>query len=365
VDLGFDPDNLLTFELSLPQTTYPDPQDVGGLYGGLLDRIRALPGVTDATAMSGLPPLRDVNANDTEFEGVEQTPDGPAHNVDYWTGVESDYLTTMGIGVVEGRGFELADLGREDPVMLVNERLARTFYPGLSPLGRRIRPCCGDSNPWFTIIGVVGDVKQGGVNNDPGTELFFLNPQVARAGIFAYRTMGVAIRTPRDPLQLTPTVRRLVAELDHTLPLANVQTMENNVARTMAQPRFVTLLLGLFAGIALVLAAVGTYGVMSYSVAARNREIGIRMAMGAEGGNVLGMVLRQGSVLAGAGLVLGVGGAFGLTRLLSSQLYEVSATDPGTFLLAPLFLAGVALLACVVPARRATRVDPVQALRAE
>ncbi|HSM60999.1 MAG TPA: ABC transporter permease, partial [Longimicrobiales bacterium] len=365
VDLGFPPDDLLTFEISLPNSVYPDPDDVVGFYGNLLDRVRALPGVVGATAMSGLPPLREVDANDTDFEGVERTQDGPAHNVDYWTGVETGFLETLGVDVVEGRGFESADVGREDPVMLVNERLARTFYPGTTPVGRRIRPCCGDDNPWFTVVGVLADVKQAGLNNDPGTELFLLNPQIGRAGVFAYRTLSVVVRATRDPLTLAAPVRRVLTDLDASIPMADVQTMETRVSRTMAQPRFLALLLGLFAGIALVLAAVGTYGVMSYSVAARNREIGIRMAMGAEAGSVQRMMLLQGAVLAGAGLVLGVGGAVGLTRFLSSQLFEVSATDPRTFVLAPLFLAGVALLACFLPARRATRVDPVQALRDE
>jgi putative ABC transport system permease protein len=365
VDLGFRPDNLLTFEISLPSNAYPDPDDVVGFYRGLLDRVRALPGVVSATAMSGLPPLREVDANDTQFEGVERTPDGPAHNVDYWTGVETDFIQTLGLQVAEGRGFEPSDVGREDPVMMVNERLARTFYPGTTPVGRRIRPCCGDDELWFTVVGIVANVKQAGVNNDPGTELFFLNPQIGGVGYFAYRTMNLVVRTTRDPLELAPPVRRVLGELDKSIPMADVQTMETNVSRTMAQPRFLTLLLGLFAGIALVLAAVGTYGVMSYSVAARNREIGIRMAMGAKAGSVQRMMLTQGTVLAGAGLLLGLGGAMGLTRFLASQLFEVSTTDARTFVVAPLFLSAVALMACYLPARRATRVDPVQALREE
>ncbi|MEJ2203416.1 MAG: ABC transporter permease [Gemmatimonadota bacterium] len=365
VDLGFDPENLLSFQISLPNGAYATPQDVVGFYDDLLGRVRALPGVVSATAMSGLPPLRDVDANDTEFEGVPRTEDGPAHNVDYWTGVQADFLETTGIQVVEGRGFESADEGRDDLVMLVNERLARTFYPGSTPVGRRLRPCCGDDNPWLTVVGVVADVKQAGVNNDAGTELFFLNPQIGRTGYFAYRTMSMVVRTERDPLLLAPPIRRILGELDAAIPMADVQSMETHVARTMAQPRFLTLLLGLFAAIALVLAAVGTYGVMSYSVAARNREIGIRMAMGAEALSVQRMMLVQGTFLAGAGVILGIGGAMGLTRFLSSQLFVVSATDPQTFVVAPLFLGAVALLACFLPARRATRVDPVQALRDE
>ena len=359
VDLGFQEENLLTMEVSLPSADYPTPVDVGAFFTAALDRIRALPGVVTATAMSGLPPLRTLNANDTEFEDVERTAEGPPHNVDYWTSIDADYAETMGIQILEGRGFEPADALAATPVMLVNERLARTFYPGQSPLGRRIRP----GPAWFNIIGVVADMKQAGVNREAGTELFFYSPQLTRDGGFAYRTQNFLIRTERNPLGLSTAARSILAELDPALPVSDVQTMEQNIATSMAQPRFMTLLLSLFAAVALILAAIGTYGVMSYSVAERNREIGIRMAMGAESSSVLGMVLRQGGAMAGLGLVIGVAGSFGLTRFLSAQLYEVSTTDPGAFVLAPLFLALVAITACYFPARRATRVDPVTALR--
>ncbi|MDH3224658.1 MAG: ABC transporter permease, partial [Gemmatimonadota bacterium] len=348
VDVGFRTDGLLTMQVSLPQADYPSPVEVGGFFDAALERIRSLPGVDGATSTSGLPPLMTLNANDTEFDGVERTNEGPAHNVDYWTAVNSDYLETLGARLVEGRTFAPSDALAETPVMLVNERLARTFYPGSSPVGRRIRPP-GDSSPWFDVIGVVADIKQAGVNNEAGTELFFYGPQLTRGGLFAYRTQDFVIRTTGDPLSLAAPVRQVLAELDPSLPISNVQSMEDNVARSMAQPRFMTLLLALFAGVALLLAAVGTYGVMSYSVAERKREIGIRMAMGAEQRSVLGLVLRQGGLLALVGVVLGIGGALGLTRYLSSQLYEVSTTDPRTFVFAPLFLALVALVACFVP----------------
>jgi putative ABC transport system permease protein len=219
--------------------------------------------------------------------------------------------------------------------------------------------------PWYTVVGVLGDMKQAGVNNPSGTELFFFGPQLARAGAFAYRTQDFLVRTERGPLELASAVSAVLAEIDPALPVSNVQSMEQNIAASLAQPRFMTLLLGLFAAVALALAGIGTYGVMSYSVAERQREIGIRLAMGAERGSVLGMVLRQGGALALVGLGVGLVGAFGLTRFLSSQLYEVSATDPRTFVLASAFLALVALAACWVPAMRATAVDPVAALREE
>jgi putative ABC transport system permease protein len=363
VDLGFDVENLLMMQVSLPQADYAAPADVGAFFTTALESIRALPGVVTATAMSGLPPLRTLNANDTEFEGVERTEDGPPHNVDYWTAIDTDYAETMGIRILEGRGFELADAQAETPVLLVNERLAATFYPDETPVGRRIGAGGGSEAPWFTVIGVVADMKQAGVNNEAGTELFFYSPQVSQSGVFAYRTQTFLIRTERNPLALSASVRGILGDLDSALPVSDLQTMEQNIATPMAQPRFMTLLLSLFAAVAVALAAIGTYGVMSYSVVERSREIGIRMAMGAKGSSVLGMVMKQGGGLALLGLVIGVSGSYGLSRFLSSQLFEVSATDPGTFVIAPLFLALVAVAACYVPARRATRVDPVTALR--
>jgi len=363
VDLGFDAENALTLTVALPVGDYPEAERVGDFFAELLGRVRALPGVASASATSGLPPMQQLVANDTEFEGVPQTADGPAHNVQYYTGVESEYFETMGIRLAEGRTFEPADALAETPILIVNRRLAETFYPGESPVGRRLRPCCGDDNPWFTVVGVVEDVKQAGIGAPAGTELFFYNPQAAASGGNVSRALSIVVRAERDPMALAASVERLVRELDPALPVANVQSLEQNVSGAMAQPRFLTLLLGAFAGVALLLASVGTYGVMAHSVAERNREIGIRMAMGAEPGSVRGLVMKQGAVLAGSGLGLGVLGALGLSRFLSSQLYEVGATDLRTFVAVPVVLGAVALLACYIPARRATRVDPVEALR--
>jgi putative ABC transport system permease protein len=362
VDLGFDAENVLTMRLSLPAADYPEPQDVGAFYVTLLERVRALPGVVAASATSGLPPSQQLVANDTNFEGIAPSADGPPLNVDYYTGVEEGYHSVLGIEVLEGRAFEPADALAETPVLMVNQRLARTFYGDQSPLGRRISPS-GTGGRWFTVIGVVEDVRQAGIREPSSTELFFYNPQIAQAGANVFRDLSLVIRSDRSPLALASTAERIVSELDPALPVADIRTLEQNVARAMAQPRFLALLLGVFAGVALLLAAVGTYGLMAHSVAERSREIGIRMAMGAEPAAVRALVLEQGAALAGVGLAIGVLGALGLTRFLRAQLYEVRATDPGTFVLVPLFLGVVALLACYIPARRATRVDPVEALR--
>jgi predicted lysophospholipase L1 biosynthesis ABC-type transport system permease subunit len=216
--------------------------------------------------------------------------------------------------------------------------------------------------PWLTITGIVKDVKQGGLEEETGTELYFLYPQVAAAG-FAPRTMNVVIRTQGDPLTQAAAVRRVMRMLDPSLPLANLATMNDVIRESVARPRFITLLLAIFATVALALAAIGTYGVMAYSVAQRRQEIGIRMALGARGRTVLAMMLSQGFIVAGAGLLIGIGGAFALTKLLTSLLFNVSTTDPTAFVSAPLILALVALLACYIPALRATRVDPATVLK--
>ena len=361
VDPGFDAQGLLSFQLFLPAATYATPADQTDFLDRLMERLEGVPGVTSATAMSGMPPRRDVNANDTEFEGMTQTADGPAHNTDYWQFVTADYLETMDIELRQGRTFSRSDVG-STPVVLINERLAEVFYPGMDPIGRRLRPP-GDGNPWLTIVGIVKDVKQGGLEEQTGTELYFLYPQVAEAVGFAPRTMNIVLRTAGDPSILTNPAREVVRSLDPQLPVANMATMEDVLSQSVAQPRFITLLLGVFAGVALTLAAIGTYGVMAYSVAQRRQEIGIRMALGARESSVLGMVLGQGVAVAGFGLVLGILGALALTRVMSALLFNVSATDPLAFLVAPVVLAVVAVVACYIPAHRATRVDPATVLK--
>ncbi len=369
VDPGFDVENALTFQLYLPVQGYPNPADQQRFMGDLRESLRSIPGVTANTAMSGLPPVRDVNANDMKFEGLERTEDGPAFNVDYWQFASPDYFSTMGIELVAGRPFGPQDDGESAPVAVINERLAEVFYPELyaeSPelvLGRRLGPS-GENSPYLTIVGIARDVKQGGIGSETGTEVYFYLPQVAALG-FSIRQVNVVVRSDRSPLALAAQVREAVWSLDPSLPVADLQTLEEHVSSTLARDRFLTLVLTVFALVALALAAVGTYGVISYSVAERRREIGIRMAMGAESSKVMRMVLLTGGRMAAAGLALGVLGALAVTEVMSSLLYGISATDPAAFLLAPGVLALVALAACFVPAWRATRVDPAVVLRDE
>lgn len=360
VEAGFDPSGILTAQLSLPSASYPTPPEVGAFVETLLQRIRALPGVTAAAATSGIPLTQTLAASDTEFEGIAPSPDAPPQNVDYFTAISDGYLNAMGIRVLEGRGFVPSDALPEAPVLLVNQSLVRRFYGDQNALGRRIRP--GGSPVWFTIVGIVGDVKQAGLGKEPATELFYYHPQIAQLGI-AFRTMDVVLKTDRDPVTFAVPLAETVGELDPSLPLANVRTMDEHLTRSMASPRFLGLLLSLFAGVALLLAAVGTYSVMAYSVAVRTREVGIRMAMGAEGRNVRGLILRQGAAIALLGAAAGSAGAIGLSRLLASRLYEVSSMDPVSLAAAPVALLLVALLASYLPALRASRMDPAMALR--
>ena len=362
VDPGFRAERLLTFQIFLPGANYEDPIAQNAFFERLLPSLRALPGVTAASAMSGLPPRRDVNANDFSFEGLTATPEGPAHNVDYYQFVTRDYLETMEIPLVAGRTFSGADEAEGAATVLVNERLVRTFYSGMDPIGQRVRPP-GPDIPWLTIVGVVRDVKQGGLDEETGTEVYFLYPQVGRAVGFAPRSMNVVVRTAGDPLAVASAVRGEVRTLDASLPVANLASMEDVLSTSLARPRFLTLLLGTFAAVALALAAIGTYGVMSYSVAERRKEIGIRMALGAQASSVLRMILRQGVVTAGLGIVIGLLGAFALSSMLQAMLFNISSTDATAFVVAPLTLSVVALIACYAPALRATRVDPAGVLK--
>jgi len=364
VDAGFNRSHLVTFGIVLPGANYRSAQSSVDFFGRLTKELSEQSGVQSVAAMTGLPPVRLVNANDTDFEGYTAPKEGPFENVDYYQTVTVDYLKTMGIPVVDGRDFSVADV-TGPPVVLVNETLAKMFYKNQSPLGRRVKPSGGANPPWFTIVGVVRDVKQGGVNAKTGSELYFLNAQGPAATGFAPRSMNVVIRTTLPPESLAPQIRRIAGSMDPTLPIVRLRSMDDVFADSVSRPRFLAQLLGLFAGLALLLAAIGTYGILSYSVSERRREIGIHMALGATRGNVLGMVLGQGFRMTLVGLVGGIAASFLLTRLLQAQLFNVKPSDPATMATVTVFIALVAIVACYIPASRATRVDPMVVLRDE
>jgi len=364
-DSGFDRANLSTFGLVLPAAKYQDQSRRVAFFNEIINRLKATPGIQSAAAMQGLPPFRQVNANDTQFENYQHVQGGPPANVDYYQSATVDYTTAMKIPVVEGRTFGPQDGATTPPVVLVNETLAKMYWPKESALGHRVRTCCGDKVPWATIIGVVKDVKQGGIDQKTGTEIYFLYDQTIAEFGGAPRNMNVVVRSTLPLASLARVVRENVNAMDRTLPVVKLRTMDDVFSDSIARQRFLAQLLGIFAGLALALAAVGTYGVLSYLVTERQREIGIRMALGADRGKVLSLVLTQGMSTTVFGLVVGVAGALGLTRLASSLLFEVKPTDPLTFAAVAAVITLVALVACVVPARRATKVDPIVALREE
>jgi len=362
VEPGFEPEGLLTFQVFLPAANYPDATAQLEFQDRIFEQLSAEPGVTGVASMSGLPPVRRMNANDTQFEGFVQTADSPPQNVDFYQTITDDYLETMGIEVLEGRGFEATDDAGAVPVALVNQALAERYYPGESAIGQRLRPGFSDNIPYLEIVGVVADVKQAGLDEPVGTELYFHYPQAVALG-GAPRTMNFVAAASGDPAGLAPAVRRIVWGRDATLPVSGLQPMVDVMGDAMARARFLTTLLAGFAGLALLLAAVGTYGVMSYAVGQRGRELGIRMAMGAEASAVRRLVMTEGLRIAGIGLVIGVSGAWVMTGVLESFLFNVNARDPVSFLVGPLLLTLVAVAACWIPARRATRVDPAIVLR--
>ncbi|RPI23627.1 MAG: ABC transporter permease, partial [Acidobacteria bacterium] len=374
VDAGFNRSPLVTFGVALPASTYPNFDERLRLYQRLIDRFGAMPGVQRASAVSGLPPQREVNQFGTDIEDYTPPPGKPLDWVDYYQTVTAGYFEAMGIPIVAGRAFDRTDrIGA--PVVVVNEAFARRFWKDLDPISRRVRPRFGDQTPWVTVIGVAKNVKQGGVDQATGTELYFLLEQLpqifptisgSKLGDWGNDgSMNIVLRSAVPMATLQSSIAAAVREADPSLPIIRLRPMDEVVSGSLGRPRMLMHLFGGFAALALLLAAIGTYGVLSYLVTERRREIGIRMALGAKREAVLRSVMAYGLKLTSIGLAAGLAGALALTRLMETLLFEVRPTDPATLVSVAAVITFVVIIACLVPAHRATRVDPMTALREE
>src|SRR6266849_312892 len=363
VSPGVNPKNALTMQITLPQRQYHGDSQMILFYQHLLEKVQILPGVESAGVGMSLPPnLLEV----TDYFTVE----GQAAVSERMLGLADlvfaspNYFQALGVPLLKGRLFSAADRAGTAKVAIINLTLARHYWPNENPIGKRLRTGGPErpNNPWMEVVGVVGDIKYSGLDAAPEMVLYEPYQQAA------WSSMYLVVRTSSkldNPATLASAVQNAVRSLDKDLPVAHIRTMEQLLSESVEQPRFRTVLLEIFALIAVSLATVGIYGVLAYSVSQRRHEIGIRMSIGARRSDVLWLVVGQGMLLTFIGVAIGVTGAFVLTRFLSTLLYEVRPTDPATFVVVPLLLAGVALLACYIPARRAMRVDPMVALRYE
>jgi putative ABC transport system permease protein len=351
---------VLVMRVTANWSKYTTGQQYRDLSLRLIERAQTVPGVLSA-AMASTYPLNPLglangpgNAN-FQIEGRPVHPNEPAPQVDFRV-ASADYFQTLRLPLLKGRLFTEADDAQATPVAIINQSLARHRWGNEDPLGKRISFNQGQN--WITIVGVVGDVRQYGLNQEPADEIYRPIRQTGGAG-------NLLVRTTVAPAVMVPQLRQAVYGVDPENAIDQVQTLEHVRSESIASPRLTTVLLGSFAVLAMLITAAGIAGVMALSVSQRTHEIGIRMALGASASSVLRMVLRQGLTLVGIGLALGIVGAFALTRLMSTLLFAVAPTDPLTWLAVALALAAVAALACFVPARRATLIDPLTALRSE
>jgi putative ABC transport system permease protein len=363
VPLGFDPRGVLTLRVALTDESYPTSERVVGFYERLVERVRQIPGVTAAGAVRSLPLGATIGDWGLDVEGFVESPGRNAKGD--WQVVTPGALEALGERVLEGRGFTSADRGDTVQVALVNETMARRYWTDGKPVGRRIRMGSDGDRPWITVVGVVEDVRHNGITEAVKEKFYRPHAQFHLSTGFAPQALTLVVKADGEPRALAGPIRRIVAELDPNLPVSGVRLMSDVVGDTMAPSSFTGLLLGLFAALALTLAAIGVYGLLSYAVGQRTREIGIRMAIGASRRDVLALVLRKGIGLAGLGLVTGLVLAAGAARLMRALLFGVQPLDLATLSAAAAALLTVAFAASYIPAARATRVSPLLALRSE
>jgi putative ABC transport system permease protein len=359
VDPGFRPERVLTMEINLRTAQYSKPEASRNFWRQVLDKVRDLPGVDAAALGTVLPLSGDHNRADITIEALPTPDPGKFPHPDFHM-VSPSYIDALSIPLLRGRNFTDADTDTAPQVALINATMARRFWPNEDATGKRFHwghP--GSKEPWIEIIGVVGDTKLYGLANPSRLELYMPLQQSRSSDMF------LVLRSAIDPASLTPAVRDAVASIDKDQPVFSVNTMKQLVDASVATRHITLVLLGLFSGLALLLAAIGIYGVISYSVQQRTHEIGIRMALGAQRRDVLRLVVGQGVRLAALGIAIGIAAAFGLTRLMASLLFGVGAYDPVAFVTAAIILLLVAIAACYIPARRAIAVDPMVALRYE
>jgi putative ABC transport system permease protein len=356
VDPGFNPRNVLTAVVTLPQAVYPERNQIAPFYSQLLERVRTLPGVQSAAAVSSLPLAGNDNDAGFLIEG-RPAPQPDQRPVAWVSSVSQDYFRTMGMRLIAGREFTERDNENSPKVVIISQATARRHFQNEDPIGKRI----GNGRPdgWREIVGITADVKHFGLTQDARVSMFF--PDRQRPS----RQMFIVARTTADPLSMGPALRGAVAAMDKNLAVSNISAMEEVTSQSIGQERFTLLLLGVFSALALSLAVAGIYGMMSYAVAQRTHEIGVRLTLGAQTRDVLKLVVTQGMTLVLAGVGIGLASSLALTGFIKGLLFGVSATDPMTFVAISILLSIIALLACYLPARRATKVDPMVALRSE
>jgi putative ABC transport system permease protein len=354
IDAGFDRSRLVTFSMTLPMAN-SEPDTRAQAYQRVLDRLRSVPGVLGTAVMSGLPPDRTPDAIPTPVENYTSDDGKPVEVIDYYQFVMGDYFGTMGIPIVAGRGFERTDNASQGKVAIINETLAKRIWKAQNPIGRRLRPPGGSfgagDDLWHTVIGVARDVRQRGVERPAGTELYL---SLDQHGV-SPPSMNVVMRTTLPPAALSGTVERVVREVDAAVPVVRLRDMESVFAESIRRPRLLAQLLGAFGGLALLLAAIGTYGVLSHMVTERRREIGIRIALGAARSRVLAQIMKQGLQVTAMGVTIGLAGAVALNGLIASLLFGVQSTDTVTIAFVVATIAAVAVVASWLPAWRASR----------